>query len=224
MGAEARGHAHHASQDGEDAGRRPRSQGCGDPPEPAAGAQAPAGRGGEDPARPGGGEHGQADGEQTPPGREHTEAAGERSHAGSEDRQDDGDGAHGPRGSRRFPTLTRDTARPEGGGRTASGDAPAPARQWPMLTVIAGVALGLLLVAVDVFRVGALVVGLTLVAGAVLRRVLPVVGMLAVRSRFTDMLIYGGLGVVIILLALMAQPRPLLEIPFLNDLVHFSVR
>nr|WP_257139009.1 hypothetical protein [Streptomyces sp. rh34] len=37
-----------------------------------------------------------------------------------------------PRRSRRFPRFTRDTARPEGGGRAASGDAPAPARQWPV--------------------------------------------------------------------------------------------
>ncbi|EST31564.1 hypothetical protein M878_16425, partial [Streptomyces roseochromogenus subsp. oscitans DS 12.976] len=31
--------------------------------------------------------------------------------------------------TRRFPRITRDTARPEGGGRAAGGDAPAPARQ-----------------------------------------------------------------------------------------------
>ncbi|MBI0379110.1 DUF3017 domain-containing protein, partial [Streptomyces albiflaviniger] len=39
------------------------------------------------------------------------------------------------RRSRRFPLITRDTARPEGGGRAAPGAAPAPARQWPLLTV-----------------------------------------------------------------------------------------
>ncbi|MEU9855952.1 hypothetical protein AB0E19_22000, partial [Streptomyces sp. NPDC047974] len=40
------------------------------------------------------------------------------------------------RGSRRPPTVTTDTARPEGGGRAAGGDAPAPARQWPLLLVL----------------------------------------------------------------------------------------
>ena len=47
---------------------------------------------------------------------------------------------------------------------------------------------------------------------------------LAVRSRFTDVLTYGVLGVGIVLLALMAQPDPLIRIPFLEDIIHFSVR
>ncbi|MET9892761.1 DUF3017 domain-containing protein [Streptomyces sp. NPDC006465] len=128
------------------------------------------------------------------------------------------------RTTRRFPLFTRDTARPEGGGRAASGDAPAPARQWPILTVLSAVALGLLLTALDVFRVGTILIGAALLAGAVMRWMLPSVGMLAVRSRFTDMLTYGVLGAAIVLLALMAQPRPWLEIPFLDDTLHFTVR
>jgi Protein of unknown function (DUF3017). len=128
------------------------------------------------------------------------------------------------RTTRRFPLFTRDTARPEGGGRAASGDAPAPARQWPILTVLSTVALGLLLTALDVFRLGTILIGAALLAGAVMRWVLPSVGMLAVRSRFTDMLTYGVLGVAIVVLALMAQPQPWLEIPFLDDTLHFTVR
>jgi hypothetical protein len=123
----------------------------------------------------------------------------------------------------RFPRLTKDTALPEGGGRAASGDAPAPARQWPVLTVLSAGGLGLLLTAFDLFRVGTLLVGLALVAGAALRWALPSVGMLAVRSRFTDMVTYGVLGVAIALLALMAQPNPWLEIPFLDDTLHFTI-
>lgn len=126
--------------------------------------------------------------------------------------------------SRRFPLFTRDTARPEGGGRAAPGDAPAPARQWPLLAVMGGVAIGLLVVALDAFRAGTVLVGLSLLAGALLRWALPEVGMLAVRSRFTDMLTYGVLGSAIVLLSLMAQPEPWLEIPFLEDVVHFTVR
>ncbi|MEV6780742.1 DUF3017 domain-containing protein [Streptomyces syringium] len=130
----------------------------------------------------------------------------------------------GPGKSRRFQAVTRDTARPEGGGRAAPGDAPAPARQWPLLAVLGATGLGLLLVAFDAFRVGTLLIGLAMIGGAALRWALPSVGMLAVRSRFTDMFTYGGLGVAIVLLALMAQPKAWLKIPFLDDILHFTVR
>ncbi|MFI1013711.1 DUF3017 domain-containing protein [Streptomyces sp. NPDC020965] len=130
--------------------------------------------------------------------------------------------------SRRPPTLTTDTARPEGGGRAAPGDAPAPARQWPLLTVLALAGLGLLIVGLDpfaeAFRIGTILIGMALITSAVMRRVLPSVGMLAVRSRFTDMVTYGLLGVAITLLALVAQPGPWLELPFLEDIVRFTVR
>ncbi|MDG9722318.1 MULTISPECIES: DUF3017 domain-containing protein [unclassified Streptomyces] len=125
--------------------------------------------------------------------------------------------------TRRFPLFTRDTARPEGGGRAAAGDAPAPARQWPILLVVGLVGVGLLLTALDVFRWGLVLIGAALLFGAVLRWMMPSVGMLAVRSRFTDIATYGVLGLSIVLLALMAQPEPLLEIPFLKDTLHFTV-
>jgi hypothetical protein len=54
--------------------------------------------------------------------------------------------------------------------------------------------------------------------------VLPSVGMLAVRSRFTDIVTYGVLGLSITLLALMVQPKPWLKIPLLENAVHFTVR
>ena len=127
------------------------------------------------------------------------------------------------RTTRRFPLFTKDTARPEGGGRAAPSDAPAPARQWPVLVVCGLVAVGLLVTALDVFRAGTLLIGSALLLGAVLRWALPSVGMLAVRSRFTDMVTYGVLGGAIVLLALMAQPDPVLTIPFLNDALHFTV-
>ncbi|MGI5349313.1 DUF3017 domain-containing protein [Streptomyces sp. CA-250714] len=125
--------------------------------------------------------------------------------------------------SRRFPVLTRDTARPEGGGRAIGGHHPAPYRQWPLLAVCAGVLTGLL-VTVAEFRAGTLIIGLSLLGGAVLRWWRPSVGMLAVRSRFTDMITYGVLGLAIVLLAMMAQPDPWLSVPFLETIVHFTVR
>ncbi|WP_406146483.1 DUF3017 domain-containing protein [Streptomyces sp. NBC_01012] len=129
--------------------------------------------------------------------------------------------------SRRF-SLTRDTARPEGGGRAAAGDAPAPARQWPLLTVLCTAGVGLLIVGADpfgnAFRIGTMLMGFALLAGAVMRWVVPSVGMLAVRSRFTDLVTYGLIGLLIVLLALMAQPKPWLDVPFLPDVVHFTIR
>ncbi|MBU7596795.1 DUF3017 domain-containing protein [Streptomyces sp. P38-E01] len=127
------------------------------------------------------------------------------------------------RRSRRFPTFTRDTARPEGGGRVVGGDAPAPYRQWPILTVLGGVMLGLLLTLVEA-RIGILLVGAFLLLAVGLRWFMPSVGMLAVRSRFTDLVTYGVLGTAIVLLALMAQPDPWLELPFLEEIIRFTVR
>lgn len=138
----------------------------------------------------------------------------------------DGEQPSGPssgRRSRRFPVLTRDTARPEGGGRVVGAHRPAPYRQWPLLAVCVGVLIGLL-VTVAEFRVGTLIIGLSLLGGAALRWAIPSVGMLAVRSRFTDLVLYGVLGLTIVLLALMAQPDPKLRLPFLDTIVHFTVR
>ncbi|WNF29056.1 DUF3017 domain-containing protein [Streptomyces sp. C11-1] len=139
-----------------------------------------------------------------------------------------GTGSAPRRRSRRFPKFTRDTARPEGGGRAASGDAPAPARQWPLLTVLCAAGAGLLIVALDpfdqAFRIGTILIGGALIAGAVLRWVVPSVGMLAVRSRFTDLVTYGLMGTLIVLLALVAQPKPWLDVPILEDAVRFTVR
>ncbi|MGW5846834.1 DUF3017 domain-containing protein [Streptomyces sp. NPDC055254] len=127
--------------------------------------------------------------------------------------------------SRRFPSVTRTTARPEGSGRAISGAVSAPARQWPMLAVLTATAAGLLATAVGHPRIGCLTIGIALIAASVLRRLLPSVGMLAVRSRFTDMVTYGLLGVAITLLALViAAPKPWLEIPFLESAVRFTVR
>ncbi|MFF7308491.1 DUF3017 domain-containing protein [Streptomyces sp. NPDC008137] len=125
--------------------------------------------------------------------------------------------------TRRFPLFTRDTARPEGGGRAVSGDAPAPVRQWPVLAVLGLVGLGLLVTAFDQFRIGTLLIGAALLGAGVMRWLLPDVGMLAVRSRFTDIVTYGVLGLTIVLLALMAQPKPWLQLPFLKDTLHFTV-
>ncbi|MEU3404687.1 DUF3017 domain-containing protein [Streptomyces sp. NPDC006670] len=126
--------------------------------------------------------------------------------------------------SRRFPSVTQDTARPEGAGRAIPGAVSTPARQWPMLSVLGATAVGLLTTAFGHPRIGCLVIGVALIAAAVLRRALPSVGMLAVRSRFTDMVTYGVLGVAITLLALVVEPKAPLHLPFLETAVRFTVR
>ena len=77
-------------------------------------------------------------------------------------------------------------------------------RQLPLLAVLIGVAVGLLLVAVGHWRVGLVVVGLALVGGAVLRLLLPLrrTGFLAVRSRTIDVVLLGGTGLVLAVIAL----------------------
>jgi Protein of unknown function (DUF3017) len=127
-------------------------------------------------------------------------------------------------GKRPITATTTDTATPEGGRRAAGPDLPAPARQWPLLTVVTAVGLGLLITAAGGFRVGLIMVGGGLLLGALLRWLLPEVGMLAVRSRFTDLITYGVVGVAIIILTLMAQPDPILHLPFLDHIMRFAVR
>ncbi|MEU9672390.1 MULTISPECIES: DUF3017 domain-containing protein [Streptomyces] len=204
-------------------GRRGRDEGASEPPASEASvSEAPApgeaadGQGGRDEGADGQGGSGGSGGS--------GESAGQSDAAPA----DAPESAARPRRSRRFPRFTRDTARPEGGGRAASGDAPAPARQWPLLTVLCAAGLGLLIVALDpfdqAFRVGTILIGGALIAGAVLRWVVPSVGMLAVRSRFTDLVTYGVMGTLIVLLALVAQPEPWLDVPILEDAVRFTVR
>lgn len=191
---------------------------------------APAGRAADEPGGPGEAEaaDGQGgSGESGGSAGRPDSAADERSDPAAAAPSDSATAAR-PRRSRRFPRFTRDTARPEGGGRAASGDAPAPARQWPLLTVLGAAGLGLLIVVLDpfdqAFRIGTILMGGALITGAVLRWVVPSVGMLAVRSRFTDLVTYGLMGTLIVLLALVAQPDPWLDVPILEDAVRFTIR
>ncbi|MFF9568125.1 DUF3017 domain-containing protein [Streptomyces sp. NPDC014685] len=193
-------------------------------PGPESGKAAAAGAGTDADGGDGGGDGADAGGEARP---DADTDAGTDGPAASGSTRAGGPGA-APRTSRRFPLFTKDTARPEGGGRAAPGDAPAPARQWPLLAVLCTAGIGLLIVAVDpfaeAFRVGTMLIGAALIGGAVLRMTVRSVGMLAVRSRFTDMVTYGVLGFLIVMLALVAQPKPWLNVPFLEQAVHFTIR
>ena len=73
-------------------------------------------------------------------------------------------------------------------------------REWPLGLVLAGVAIGLILVAADYFRRGSLVLAASVLLAGCLRLVLPEAsaGLLSVRSRTVDvtfLLFVGGLMV-----------------------------
>jgi hypothetical protein len=77
-------------------------------------------------------------------------------------------------------------------------------RQWPLFLVLLGVGVGLAMVALDHWRQGLVVVGLTLVVAALFRLLLPLprLGFLAVRSRTMDVTLTAGAGLTIALIAL----------------------
>jgi hypothetical protein len=77
-------------------------------------------------------------------------------------------------------------------------------RQLPLLAVLVTVAVGLLLVATDHWRKGLVVIGLALLAAAVIRLVVPLrrVGFLAVRTRTVDVVLTGGTGLLLTVIAL----------------------
>ncbi len=88
--------------------------------------------------------------------------------------------------------------------------APPPQRLWPLLVVVAGVLLGLGLAVVGetTWRVGSVVVGLALLAGAVERAVLSdrAAGLLQVRGKTFDVVVLGGTGLAVVALALVVPP------------------
>lgn len=86
-----------------------------------------------------------------------------------------------------------------------------PAQQWPLLVVLAGVAIGLAFCFGEQWRLGCVIIGASLGIGAVERIALPRrnAGLLQVRGRAFDITIMLGLGVVIVALAIVVPgPHP----------------
>ncbi|MGY1742000.1 MULTISPECIES: DUF3017 domain-containing protein [unclassified Blastococcus] len=77
-------------------------------------------------------------------------------------------------------------------------------RQLPLLAVLLGVGVGLGMVALEHWRRGLVVVGVSLMAAGLLRLLLPVrrVGFLAVRSRPVDVVLLAGVGAAVVAVAL----------------------
>ncbi|GAA1080491.1 MULTISPECIES: DUF3017 domain-containing protein [Kitasatospora] len=122
-----------------------------------------------------------------------------------------------PRTGRR-PLKTTGTLPPEGSAAALGRGHSLPVRQWPITLCLAVAGLGLAVIWFADFKIGLLIVGLALLLGAALRAALPEVGMLAVRSRFTDVGVLTFLGGVIVLLTLVAQPDPWLHLSWLDDI------
>ena len=127
-----------------------------------------------------------------------------------------------PARSRQRPVRTTGTLPPEGAAPALGRDHALPVRQWPITLVLSVVGAGLAVTWFadfkDGFKCGLLILGTGVLLGAVLRLVLPEVGMLAVRSRFTDVIVLAFLGASIVLLTLVAQPNPWREIPLLDNI------
>lgn len=69
--------------------------------------------------------------------------------------------------------------------------------QWPITIVLIGITVALLMIALDHFRRGSIVLSASVMLGAFLRLLLPdqEAGMLAVRSRKVDVAVLGGLAI-----------------------------
>ncbi len=79
--------------------------------------------------------------------------------------------------------------------------------QWPLASVLLGVAVGLAIVFTSHWRTGSTLIGLSITAGGLLR-LMPQqrVGLLAVRNRALDSIVLLGVGIGITLLAWWIPP------------------
>ena len=80
--------------------------------------------------------------------------------------------------------------------------------QWPIAVVLVAVGASLLVVALDRFRVGSLMLAASLVLAFVLRLILPAdrAGILAVRSKRVDLIVLGTLAGTLVVFALWVPP------------------
>jgi len=81
-------------------------------------------------------------------------------------------------------------------------------RQWPIIVVLCGVAVALVLVGLDYFRRGSVVLAGSVLLAAFLRLFLPEreAGLLVVRSWKVDVLVLGVLGALLALFAFWVPP------------------
>ncbi|WP_436773363.1 DUF3017 domain-containing protein [Yinghuangia sp. YIM S09857] len=90
---------------------------------------------------------------------------------------------------------------------------PGGLREWPAVLVLALLAGSLVIAALFGFRSATLMIGGTLGVAAILRIFVREVGILAVRSRFTDVMVMLVLGGAVVMLGL-SVPPPLVDLPW----------
>jgi hypothetical protein len=80
--------------------------------------------------------------------------------------------------------------------------------QWPLAAVLATMGVSFVFVALDEFRLGSVLLGVSVLLAFVLRLVLPDgrIGLLAVRTKRTDLIVLGALGVALTIFALWVPP------------------
>lgn len=85
---------------------------------------------------------------------------------------------------------------------------PGPRWQWPLSLVLLGVALAMVLVAIDAFRLGSVVLAASVLLAAFLRLLLPdaQAGLLVVRRRRTDVTILVTFGIGLSILSFWVPP------------------
>jgi hypothetical protein len=84
-------------------------------------------------------------------------------------------------------------------------------KNLPLVMVLAVLIIGLVRIVMYHWREGTVLVGIALVVAAILRALLPTerVGLVAVRGRGVDVLLYAGLGVAVMAVSLTIQGGPL---------------
>ncbi|MDR0416000.1 MAG: DUF3017 domain-containing protein [Propionibacteriaceae bacterium] len=81
-------------------------------------------------------------------------------------------------------------------------------RQWPWVACVVWLAAGLVLAAVGRWRVGGFTIGGAALAAGLLRLFLPDPGILAIRGKAFDAVLYLGLGVLIVVVAAVVPGDP----------------
>lgn len=123
----------------------------------------------------------------------------------------DADAATGSDASTERGPASEKAGDPAMGRAAAASSSAAPARsktarffgEVPLMLVICGVGLGLIVIALHHFRWGSLAISLAVLLGALFRLVLPTrkAGLLAVRTRFIDVVTAGLIGGTLLVLA-----------------------
>ncbi|MDR0849075.1 MAG: DUF3017 domain-containing protein [Propionibacteriaceae bacterium] len=81
-------------------------------------------------------------------------------------------------------------------------------RQWPWVSMMVVMAVGLALIGFWYWRRGAAIIGVAFVMGGIFRAALKNPGILIIRRKWIDLLLYFGIGVSILVMAAIVAPPP----------------